>query len=64
MSKETLSDDGLRTAAYWRDRAEEARAMADEMKDTVAKATMREIARKYETMADRAEKREGKNPEK
>jgi hypothetical protein len=64
MPKEepTLRDDGLRTAAYWRERAEEARTMADAMKDKVAKATMREIAGKYDAMAERAQRREVKKP--
>jgi hypothetical protein len=61
MPKEpTLRDDGLRTAAYWRERAEEARTMADDMTDKVAKATMRDIAGKYDTMAERTQRREVK----
>jgi hypothetical protein len=42
----------VRTAAYWRQRADEARAMAYEMFDPTAKATMEDIAHKYDFMAE------------
>ena len=43
---------------YWHERAEEARAMAEEMTDPVAQETMLGIARSYEKIAKRAEARE------
>jgi DNA-binding NtrC family response regulator len=45
-----------RGAKYWRQRAEEARARAEEMRDAAAVATMSEIARLYDRMAERAAK--------
>ena len=53
-------DSGLHGAKYWRDKAEEARAMAGEMRDPVAKALMTDIARKYDLMAERAAMREAR----
>jgi len=53
-----MSNDGLRTSAYWKDRADEARAMADGMRDVTAKALMEDIAHKYELLAERAAQRE------
>jgi muconolactone delta-isomerase len=41
----------------WRHRAEEARAMADELSDSGAKQTMFRIAGAYDAMAISAEKR-------
>ena len=38
----------------WRGRAEEARALADQMTDPKAKATMFQIAEGYDTMAEHA----------
>ena len=43
------------TAKHWRERAEEARAMADEMTDPQAKAAMRTVAENYDRMAKHAE---------
>lgn len=55
---------GLRTSAYWRQRAEEARARAQEMHDVEAKATMENVATMYDAMAVRAEIRERRtNPQ-
>jgi len=39
---------------HWRDRAEEMRAAAEDMKDPVAQGTMLEIAEQYEKLALRA----------
>jgi hypothetical protein len=46
-----------REPRHWRDRAEEARAMADHMHDPETKRQMREIAEGYERLAERAERR-------
>jgi len=43
------------TAAYWRERAEQARASAGELEDGEAKATLENIARMYDSMAKLAE---------
>jgi hypothetical protein len=51
---------GLRTSQYWRQRAEEARARAREMRDKEAEVMMRAVAAMYEEMADRAAKPEGR----
>ncbi len=42
---------------HWRERAKEARAIADEMKDREAKQMMLGIARDYVLLAERAEAR-------
>ena len=42
-------------AGYWRERAEEARAQASEMRDPTAKRTLLEIARSYDRLAEQAE---------
>ena len=54
-------DTGLRTAKYWHDRADEARAKADEMLDRLARDTMLDIAKKYDLMARLAAEREGRD---
>ena len=45
---------------HWRNRAEEARAIAVQMKDTHTKATMLAIAQDYDKLAVRAEQRAAK----
>ena len=45
-------------AKHWRERAEEARAVAGSMKDLVARETMLKIAEDYDKLAKRAELRE------
>jgi hypothetical protein len=50
--------DGLRSSEYWQERAEEARARADEMRDQEARAMMLSIAHMYDLMAARAAQRE------
>lgn len=48
------------TPAYWRERAEESRAMAEEMKDLGARRILVDIAESYDRMADRAEAGSGR----
>jgi hypothetical protein len=57
---ERKPDGGLRTAAYWHERAEKARALSEQMKDRDARATMEKIATMYEAMAKTAAARETK----
>ena len=47
---------GPYTAKDWRDRAEEARAKAQEMREPRAREIMLEIAAGYDTLAEMAEK--------
>jgi hypothetical protein len=49
---------GLRSAQYWQDKAEEARAMASQLHDPAARAVMADIAGKYDRMAERAAQRD------
>jgi ATP-dependent DNA ligase len=42
---------------FWRDRAEEARLLSEEMNDPHSKETMRRIAEDYDRLAERAEER-------
>jgi hypothetical protein len=47
----------LNDGKYWRERAEEARAVAVQMMDPHTKAIMLSIAQDYEKLAQRAEQR-------
>ena len=47
----------INNAQHWRDRAEEARAHADQMHDETARAMMLGIAEGYEKLARRADER-------
>jgi hypothetical protein len=44
--------------AFWRERAEEARRMAEQLSDAVAQQTLRDIAEGYEQLAKLAEARQ------
>jgi hypothetical protein len=44
-------------AKHWRERAAEARAIADQMDDPVAARMMREIAESYDRLAEHADAR-------
>jgi hypothetical protein len=47
-----MPDELLMTPKYWRDRAEEARAIASEFRDKSAETAMLQIARGYDQLAD------------
>jgi len=53
------ANQGMHSAHYWQDRAEEARSRAEGMRDDYAKKTLLGIAHMYDLMAKRAAKREG-----
>ena len=46
---------------HWRQRAAEARAIADQLRDSQSKHDMEEVAKTYDRMAERAEERMKKN---
>jgi hypothetical protein len=48
----------LYDAKMWRERAEEARVQAEQMRDAASREAMLEVARGYEKLAVRAEARE------
>ena len=52
------TDGKIWTSREWRDRAYEARVRADDMNNPSAKATMIRIAKLYDSMAARIERRE------
>ena len=54
-----MDRNGLQSSAYWRQRAEKARLCAAEMTSDEIRATLLDIAIVYESMAERAAKREG-----
>jgi hypothetical protein len=47
----------MQTPAYWRKRAEEARASAAEMRNPAAKALLEAIASLYDRIAEQTERR-------
>jgi len=49
-----LSKSGI--GEHWRKRADEARSLADDMKDEISKQMMLQIADDYERLANRAER--------
>ena len=55
MMKPSLAND----PAHWQRRAEEARRLADQLDDPIAKKAMRDIALSYERLAALAEKKRG-----
>jgi hypothetical protein len=54
---EHANADLLNDPAHWRQRAQEARRIADQLHDPAAKHTMLEVAQNYEQLATIAEKR-------
>jgi hypothetical protein len=48
--------DRLDDPKHWRDKADEARAKAEDMVDVEARQTMERVAEEYEELADRAER--------
>jgi hypothetical protein len=56
----TSTDHGLRSSAYWRERAEKTRAKAGEIPCGDAQSALLDIAAMYDRMARRAAEREAK----
>ena len=54
--------DLLKDPAHWRERAEDARRVAETLTDPKARQTMLEIAESYERLAERALIRAAKRP--
>jgi hypothetical protein len=54
----TPGRDKLYNARYWRDRAEEARLMAEDMRDPSAKAALQSIAKSYDQLETLAANRD------
>ena len=57
--KQSNPNAGRYTFSFWQNRAEEARAKAEAIRDPDAKETMFTIVQMYEGMAKRAKKAEG-----
>jgi hypothetical protein len=57
QSADMTDNEGLRTPKYWRDRAEEARTKADEMRDAATRDVMLGVAKSYERMVKLASRR-------
>jgi hypothetical protein len=53
--------DILKDAAHWKERADDARRLANEMTDEKTRRNMLEIAESYERLAVRAQLRTNKN---
>jgi hypothetical protein len=49
------------TALYWRNRADEARALSDQLSNKDARASMERVAQMYEDLAARTAEREGRS---
>jgi hypothetical protein len=56
-----ISQADLNSPEYWRARAEESRAAADQMKDPGARETMLGIAKGFDDMAARIERLRARN---
>jgi hypothetical protein len=52
-----MRQDLMTDPKHWRDRAEEARVLAQDMKDPEAREAMLRIAKDYDHIAERAEQR-------
>jgi hypothetical protein len=61
-SQASLMTDLLKDPAHWRERAEEARRVAETLADPKARQTMLEIAESYDRLAERALIRTAKRP--
>ena len=57
VGKAAMQQSMINDPLHWQGRAEEARAMAEDIRDPGAKATMLRIAQGYADMASRAEVR-------
>jgi hypothetical protein len=49
----------LNDPKHWRDRAKEARALAEQEHDPISKAMILQVAEEYDRLAERAELRRG-----